>query len=142
MKNDHRCGTCRFWEKSDLPPSGLCRRRDPQMDGWPQTKSSDWCGKYDQNKAQRDREALAFRISREAEAIVKNARQCVDYELQFGPDQGGRDNLTRALKRLNDAGPDLVDTVLASAMEIAPLGECRDLIAWLGLQHAAAGMPA
>lgn len=64
MKNNQRCGTCRFWDPTedgeDLKPenpTGWCRRFPPrpamedpyvpyQLADWPVTRSAQWCGEW------------------------------------------------------------------------------------------------
>ena len=40
-----RCGFC-MWFVEKTPPLGRCRRRAPELGGWPAVFVQDWCGDH------------------------------------------------------------------------------------------------
>jgi len=55
-----QCETCRYWDSV----KGLCRRRAPvvrpsekfsESGHWPETRSDDWCGEYEEQPPVDDR---------------------------------------------------------------------------------------
>lgn len=42
------CSTCRFWR------DGTCRRRSPNMSGWPPAERTDWCGEFEAKKSKQN----------------------------------------------------------------------------------------
>lgn len=54
------CGKCMYWVEKplsklatpDVVPIGRCRRRAPELGGWPAVYANDWCGdhKIDEEK--------------------------------------------------------------------------------------------
>ena len=40
------CPNCKYWDRHENDPYGVCRANPPAGHGWPRTSRDDWCGAF------------------------------------------------------------------------------------------------